>query len=196
MVKMALSLLAFNYLIPALFTSLLPAYGMSGLSYNNKKDIPYRVAAIITAYGRTIVGDNLDGRIGAIKNNLYTEYDTIIRRIVTTKPFDNLGNRVFLSSIEAVMETGVGVSGGVPVSLGGASTVDVGQNPMMMMEYSDDGSRSFGNGRFRSLGKVGEYNHRVIWRRVNSFPRSRVLRFVFSEPVKPVFIKLEVDIVG
>jgi|3_EtaG_2_1085321.scaffolds.fasta_scaffold02496_3 hypothetical protein len=166
------------------------------LSYSNKKDIPYRVAAIITAYGRTIVGDNLDGRIGAIQNDLYTEYDTIIRRIVTTKPFDNLGNRVFLSSIEAVMETGVGVSGGVPVAFGSGSSVDVGQDPMMMMEYSDDGSRSFGNGRFRSLGKAGEYNRRVIWRRVNSFPRSRVLRFVFSEPVKPVFIKLEVDIVG
>jgi len=94
------------------------------------------------------------------------------------------------------METGVGVTGGVPVSLNGSALVNVGEDPKMMMEYSDNGARSFGNGIFRRLGKAGQYTKRVIWRRVNSFPRSRVLRFVFSDPVKPVFIKLEVDVVG
>jgi len=166
------------------------------LSYDNKKDVPCRVAAVVSGYGRIIVGDNLDGRIGSIRNDLYTEYGSLIRRVITTKPFDNMGDRVYLTSLEAVMETGVGITGGVPVLLDGGAMANVGDDPSIMMEYSDNGGRSYGNGRMRGLGKAGDYKRRVIWRRVNSFPRSRVLRFVFSDPVKPVFIKLEAEIVG
>lgn len=166
------------------------------LSLSFREEIPYRVASMVTGYGRILVGDNLDGRIGEINEDIYTEYGQIIRRVMVTKPFDNLGDPVFVPMIEAVMETGIGITGGVDVTLEDNIETKAGENPTMMMEFSDDGGRIFQNGRFRPLGKVGEYGRRVIWYRNGRFPRSRVLRFVFSEPVKPVFIKLEADIIG
>jgi hypothetical protein len=139
-----------------------------------------RAGGMITGYGRVLVSDTIDGRIGELKLNIVDEYGTEIKRTNTTKAFDKLGDSVRVPSLEAVMETGVG-NATVP-------------NPKMRLSWSDDGGRTYNNERTRSIGKVGKYDHRAIWRRNGRFPRSRILKFEYSEKAKTTFLKLEADI--
>ena len=46
------------------------------------------------------------------------------------------------------------------------------------------------------IGKVGEYDRRVIWTRNGRASRFELFRFTMSDPVKPVFIQLTADILA
>lgn len=58
-------------------------------------------------------------------------------------------------------------------------------DPTVVMSYSNDGGFTFGNEQHASLGKVGEYKNRVVWRRLGH-SKNRVFRFAISDPVKKV----------
>lgn len=141
----------------------------------------WRVNGIMKAYGKTLVTDNQDGRIGEMDRDIFTEYGESINRIFSTVPFQAEGEDVTVSEMELTCESGVGNS---------AST-----DPQITRSYSDDGGSVFGNETSRALGKIGERNKRQIWRREGQFSRFRVFRFSMSDPVKPVIIKLEADLV-
>lgn len=147
------------------------------------RDANWRVNGIVDAYGKTMVTDNQSGRIGELDYDVYTEYGTSITRIVATAPFHSQGRRVTVAEMEITCESGVG------------NTVDPGEEPFITRSISDDGGFTFGNETSRSLGKQGEHTKRQIWRREGQFSRSRVYRFSISDPVKPVIIKLEAEIV-
>jgi hypothetical protein len=142
-------------------------------------DVQFRVSTMVPAYGRVVVGDLADGRVGELRKDLYQEYGITIFRPVATRPFDNDGNPIFIRNIEAVMETGGG-------------TNEEGGN--IALSWSTNGARRFNNALPRTLGKAGEYIERPIWRQINRVPRSIVLRFEFSGNVKPTFLKLEADV--
>lgn len=134
----------------------------------------FRVNSIISAYGRVIVFDRFDGRIGELSKDVLTEYgDPIIRR-VSGVPFSGNGNRIRVTKLEAVAEQGVG----------NAASPD----PQISLDVSDDGGRTWRDERLRKLGRIGNYNHRTIWRRLGAFANDVVFRFTMSEPVKPVLI--------
>ncbi|WP_372857617.1 packaged DNA stabilization protein [Pseudoalteromonas sp.] len=143
--------------------------------------IRWRVNSIVTAYNRVLCGDSQDGRIGSVEVDTYTEYNNEIIRTVSTQPFSDLGNAITVTQLEATFESGVG----------DLSTV----NPQIRLSTSPDG-RSYNNELSRSIGKIGEYFKRSIWNKLGRFPRFAVFKFVMSDPVKPVFIKLEANIRG
>jgi len=136
----------------------------------------WRVSSLVTAYGHVLVGDLIDGRIGILSSEYYTEYGENIQRIISSQPFANLGYSVKVPMIEVTIESGVG----------NAAKVD----PKISLDISDDG-KTFKYPRLRSMGKVGEYYRRAIWYKNGRFPRFRVMRFTMSEPVKPVMVKCE-----
>lgn len=150
-------------------------------SYINSEQQAYRVASITTAYGKVICTDTVDGRIGEIDPDTYTDYGANIVRSVATQPFQNNMMSMFVTSLELTIESGVGNS-------------DV-ENPMMIMERSRDG-KTWDAPRPRSMGKVGEYDRRAIWRRNGRVSRFEVFRFTTSEAVKVVIIQLFANIVG
>lgn len=159
----------------------------------------YRVSSMVSAYGRIIVTDFQDGRIGELVEDLFLEYGRLIRAFVTSKAFDDQGNIVVLGSIEAVVEGGVGLTEDIIIESGtSASGVPIlvtgGFDPKITLSFSDDGGRTFFGSLSRSLGKLGEYKTRPIWRRMGSFPRSRILRFEISAPVKRTLIKVEAEV--
>jgi hypothetical protein len=141
----------------------------------------YRVTALVRAYNQLWAGDLVDGRIGQLDQNTYTEYGTEIRRTIVTQPFQNNMQRFSLPELELTVESGVGNS----------SAVD----PKVGLERSTD-AKIWDDIKLRSIGKVGEYNRRVIWRRNGSASRFELFRFTISDPVKPVFIQLTADIVA
>lgn len=154
----------------------------------------YRVSHMITAYDRIIVGDSESGNIGSIDENTYTEYDNLVPRVVTSRPFDNLGNYTRVISLEAVIESGVGLPNDIKVGSGNGIESVGGSDPKITMSWSDDGGRFFSGFISRTMGKIGEYLARPTWYRLGSFSRQRVLKFEVSSPTKAVIIKVEADI--
>ena len=159
----------------------------------------YRVSHIVTAYGITIVGDSQTGNIGELKEDEALEYGVLTPRLITSRPFDNSGNAVNVASIEAVIEAGVGLANDLKIQTGvNASGVPVyatgGSDPKITFSWSDDGARTFDGFISRSMGKIGEYEHRPTWNRCGRFARQRVLQFEVSSPTKATLIKVEADI--
>jgi len=140
----------------------------------------YRVNALIRAYNELWAGDFVDGRIGRVSQDIYTEYGNNILRTIVTQPFQNNMESFVLPELELTVESGVGNSDAM--------------DPKVGLERSTDG-KLWSDARYRSIGKTGEYNRRAIWNRNGRASRFELFRFSMSEPVKPVFIQMTADIV-
>jgi hypothetical protein len=59
-------------------------------------------------------------------------------------------------------------------------------DPQVMLRWSDDGGHTWSNEHWASMGKIGEYGKRVIWRRLGMTTklRDRVYEISGSDPVK------------
>lgn len=151
-------------------------------STSGSSQVNWRVSAIIEASGDIIVGDSLTNKFGIIDKEVFTEYDEIIKRRFVLPPIDNGGNPFFNNSVELVGETGVGLTSGQ------------GSDPLVLLSFSDNGGRSFGDQIQSSFGEIGEYEIRCIWDQLGRVARSRMYRFDVSDPVKWAFYKVEVNI--
>ena len=147
-------------------------------SREDGQDIQWRVSSIVQGYNKTFVGDIIDGRIGEMKDDTYTEYDNSIIRVCTTQPFDNFATSMSVSRLETTMNAGQGT---------------MTEQGRISLDWSDDGGRLFGDQLSRGMGLLGDYVRRTIWRRLGRFPKTRVLRFHFSDNSDPSFLKLEVN---
>jgi hypothetical protein len=150
-------------------------------SYYDNEIFGYRVSGMTQAYNHVFCGDQVDGRIGKLNPDLFTEYTNNIIRVAATQPFQNNMQSIFVPSIELTIESGVGNE---------AVT-----NPVIAMDRSVDG-KTWSDQRTREMGKIGEYNRRAIWRRNGRASRFEVFRFTLSDAVKPVIIQLTADIVS
>ena len=143
---------------------------------------PWRVQSIVEAYGELIMGDILTNKFGIIDRDVFTEFGSEIRRRFVLPPIDNDGLPFFMNSLEVVAESGVGLTEGQ------------GEDPEILMSYSDNGGRTFTDTEGRSVGKIGEFDVRTIWNQLGRVDRQRSIRFDVSDPVKWVIYKVEADI--
>ena len=148
----------------------------------NVSTIRDRLNSLVTAYGRVLIGDSQDGRIGELDPDVYSEYGRDIIRRVSTQPFQNNMESMLIPSIELTVESGVGN--------------DNVEDPVIRMDISRDGGKTFDYERSRKMGKIGEYRRRAIWRRNGRAERFDVYRFTLSDQVKPVIIQLTADVLG
>jgi hypothetical protein len=139
-----------------------------------------RTNSMCQAYGLLLVGDSIDGRIGKCDLDIYTEYGEIIEREIAGRPFTNQGLPFSVPMIEVKMDAGVGNAEAV--------------NPMMRMDRSKNG-KQFSGERARSVGKVGEYDHRVVWRRNGRVGMNETFRFKFAEKAKAVIVKIMAEVI-
>jgi len=149
-------------------------------SFIDEEKKRYRVNSMITAYGRILVFDSIDGRMGELDVDTLTEYDEEIRRTLSTANFGNSGESMRVSSLELTMQSGVGNTAR--------------PDPKVSMDFSVDGGNSFSLEREASIGKIGEYTRRQIWRKLGRMPRSVMFRFHISDPVKVVIISAVANI--
>jgi len=143
--------------------------------------VRWRVNSLTSGYGRVLVGDSEDGRIGSVSRDIFTEYGRNIIRTVATVPFTDQGSSVFVPKLELTVESGVSDRNE--------------KEAVFRLSTSRDG-KTFSDERIRPIGKTGEYEQRVIWNRNGRYSRMIIFKFVMSDPVKPVIIKLEADIKG
>jgi hypothetical protein len=61
-----------------------------------------------------------------------------------------------------------------------------GSDPQVMLRFSDDGGHTWSNEHWASMGKIGQYYNRVIWRRLGMTTklRDRVYEISGTDPVK------------
>lgn len=142
--------------------------------------VRYRVNSVCSAYGKLLVGDSQDGRIGSMDIDIYDEYGEEIIRTVATQPFQNNMASFFVPTVELTMESGVGNS----------DTTD----PQVSLSRSMDG-KTWTTPRQRSIGKIGEYGTRQIWTKNGRARRLEIFKFTMSGKVKPVIIQLTANII-
>lgn len=115
------------------------------LGYNN-----YRGANAVQAYGQTLIGDGYTGKIYSQSLDAQTEDGDVIPVEISLPTLQGDRSKYTLYAFELYCETGVGVSAD--------------PNPQVILQYSKDSGRTWSAELARSLGAVGEYETRCIWR--------------------------------
>jgi hypothetical protein len=139
----------------------------------------HRVSHAVTAYGQTIFGDNSIGKLYTASLDVHDENGTAIPIIVELPPIGNGVDRKTLYALEVFGETGVG-----------NSTI---ADPQIIMQYSRDGGRNWSNELWRSLGAIGRYETRAVWR-VNVEFRQLQIRLTMPDKCRRMLIGYHADI--
>jgi hypothetical protein len=68
--------------------------------------------------------------------------------------------------------------------------------PSVMLRWSDDGGHTWSNEHWKTMGAIGEYGKRVIWRRLGMTTklRDRVYELSGTDPVKIALLAAELDV--
>ena len=118
---------------------------------------------------------------GTIDEGVFDEWSTEIRGRWTYPAVYGEGRRVFHRRFEIRCEVGIG-------------NADVAE-PVLVLELSDDGGKTWTALPSRSLGKVGEYKKSVVWTRLGS-SEDRVYRVSMSDPARLHIWRTEVQAEG
>ncbi len=140
----------------------------------------WRVGSGVFGYNKNLVGDYVNGNIYELDLDVYSENGTTIRRVCTSPPIHGETRRVKMSRFQVEIESGAGL------------TTGQGSDPQAMLEWSDDGGRTWSNEHWADMGEIGQYKRRVIWRRLGSF-RERIFRMSISDPIKVAIIAANAD---
>ena len=120
-----------------------------------------------------IVGDFENGKLYELKTDTYTDDGETIKRQRTAPPVHADRKLIFFSRFEIEFEPGVGLITGQ------------GTDPQAMHDWSDDYGNTWSNEHWTTIGKIGEYDTRAVWRRLGR-SRNRTPRLTITDPVKVV----------
>lgn len=137
-----------------------------------------------------IVGDYQNGNIYALNLDVYTDNGDIQKWLRAWRALPTGQNnlkRTFQHSLQIDGESGVGLDGD-----------QQGDDPVMMLRWSDDGGHSWSNVRHIPMGRIGATGTRMITRRLGSTEklRDRVYEVSGTDPVKIAFVGAELLISG
>lgn len=142
---------------------------------------------VYTDEGVHLVGDRASGALYRMGLDLYTDVDgALILRERTPPRISAPGQvRFTVPSIQLVMDVGVGLSG--------SDDTDPSVNPQAMHQYSKNGGKTWSPERWAPIGKIGEYDTRVIWTQCGQ-ARNRVDRFRFAAacPIRIADAEIEI----
>jgi hypothetical protein len=126
--------------------------------------------------GENVVGDRENGKLYALDLDYYTDDGDYITSLRQTPHTSEMNAIMRFWEVWIDVENGVGLDGGV-----------FGSDPQALLQWSDDYGHTFVDGRFGSLGKIGERKTRLRWTRLGS-GRDRVWRITITDPVKRIII--------
>lgn len=146
----------------------------------------YDGKSIINAYGKNYVSDFLNGNLYELDVDTYTDASNPIQRVRVTQSangdlLNSKGKRVQMSELKIIMETGVGLISGQ------------GDNPRIMVEYSDDGGNTWNGGSWPRVGRLGEFTLQVQWFNLGSF-YDRIFRISSTDPVNYSVFSATIDL--
>jgi len=125
--------------------------------------------------GKVLVGDIDDGNIYTLDPNVYTDDGVEIRRLRRCPHLVTDLQRQYFDELQIQFQPGVG------------NNSNPGQDPQAMLRWSNDGGSTWSNEHWTTIGKIGRYKNRAIWRRLG-MARDRIFEVVVTDPVKAVII--------
>lgn len=131
--------------------------------------------------GKTLVGDHETGNIRELRLDLYADDG---QPLVARRAGSYISARCF-NMLQVDFETGVGLA------------LPHGDDPQAMLEWSDDGGHTWSQEHWAPLGRMGEYQQRVRWRRLGATLRyglPRMFRVTVTDPVKRAIVSAMVDV--
>ena len=144
----------------------------------------WEVVSILKAFGKVLVGSGATGEIGQMSLANHTEFGVTPVREFAGAYFQDKSNALFMSNVELVAESGVGLGLGEPS----------GTDPAVELLISTDGGRTFISFGTRKIGMQGDSEKRMRWNRLGRTPLSAIFKFRLQEPVKIAFRKVVTDI--
>ena len=164
-----------------------------------------------------LVGDYSNGKIYMLDKTNYTDDGNTIRRLRRAPHLVTDLQRQYFEELQIQFQPGVGTSGlfinnptyspnpsqivitpNQLLSIGPNDTLIIGfdsqqnqvdqtNNPQAMLRWSNDGGSTWSNEHWVSMGQLGKYKNRAIWRRLG-WSRDRVFEVVVTDPVNAVIV--------
>ncbi len=125
-----------------------------------------------------LIGHYARGHILSLDYNAYTNNGEIFSAIRTAQVIHADRKMMFHGKLEIEFESGVGLAG---------------LQPTAILEWSDDAGKTWSNQHTTSIGTLGEYTKRAIWRRLGK-SRSRIYRLTVNDPVKRIILGAHLDV--
>lgn len=132
--------------------------------------------------GMHLVSDHKTGALYEMRFDAHDDAGNPLRWLRRTAYSDAQLRRFTVHSFQVDIETGVGLDG-----------EGQGTNPVLFLRYSDDGGKTWSQLRPASMGKIGQYRARAIWRRLGQ-SRNRIWEISGSDPVKTIIVRAVAEI--
>lgn len=163
--------------------------------------------------GRHLVGDYRTGNIYEMSSAYYSDNGEPLVSTRTTQILFDKDDKtdIFISKLQVDGEVGVGdqsvygdisaigyIADGSLIADGsyyaGAEVLrdSEGSNPEAFLSWSNDSGNTWSNEYAASMGRTGEYETRMLWRRIG-LAKNRVFRLRISAPVKKVITSAYVE---
>jgi len=142
----------------------------------------WRVVDIADVDGKVFAQDETTGDVGVFDAAVFSEWGDVQRAEWTYAPLYSDGRRQFSNTLEIVCDTGVGLPSGQ------------GEDPLLTLEVSTDGGRTWLAQPVKTLGAIGQYRQRVRWHRLGS-ARDVVFRCSISDPVPLTVWDTQIELV-
>jgi hypothetical protein len=130
-------------------------------------------AAVFQGY--VLVGDYSNGKIYHLDRNIYTDDGQNVKRLRRAPHLTTDLQRQYFEELQLQFQPGVGLSTGQ------------GDDPQAMLRWSSDGGSTWSSEHWTTIGKIGKYTNRAIWRRLGT-ARDRIFEVTVSDPVKAVIV--------
>jgi hypothetical protein len=125
--------------------------------------------------GLVLVGDYANGKIYHLDKNIYTDDGQLVRRLRRAPHLVSDFQRQYFAELQIQFQPGVGLD------------VGQGENPQAMLRWSSDGGSTYSSEHWTSIGLIGKYKNRAIWRRLGT-ARDRIFEVVVTDPVNCVIV--------
>lgn len=179
-------------------------------SWNNGVFTRHRGNCQLSFSNDILIGDYQNGNVYAFDLDVYADNGQIQRWLRSWRAIptgENTLNRTAQHSLQLDCESGVGLDGidpmdgyldllitesGDVITTESGLGLDItpitvqGANPQVMLRWSDDGGHTWSNEHWVSMGRIGKYWQRAIWRRLGMTLklRDRVYEVSGTDPVK------------
>ena len=172
--------------------------------------------------GETVIGDYQNGNIYKFDLEVYADDGQPQKWLRSWRALPTGANnltRTIQHALQLDCETGVGLNGLVTPETIYLQTEDgdyltteggdylisddlapatQGADPQVMLRFSDDGGHTWSNEHWKSMGRIGQYGKRTIWRRLGATMkiRDRVYELSGTDPVRIYIMGAELILSG